>query len=62
MITTRTFVLVAASLLVTLTGCRSKNKTRRIAAEVGGQIIYVDELDEKIVAEVFELRSMALTR
>ena len=60
MITTRTFVLVAASLLVALTGCRSKNKTRRTAAEVGGQIIYVDEVDEKIVAEVFELRSMVL--
>jgi hypothetical protein len=59
----RRFVTVAVVALAVAAhaGCRSKqHQARRVAAEVAGQTIYVDELDEKIVAEIFELRSMAL--
>lgn len=53
---------VAASLLLGLGlgGCHAKKPGRRAAAEIGNDVIYVDEIDEKITAEVFELRSMVL--
>jgi protein-disulfide isomerase len=60
MVLSRARMIVAVGLLMAVQGCHAKSKDRRVAAEVAGQKIYVEDLDAQIVAEVFELRSMAL--
>lgn len=54
--------LVLAVLVVAGGGCRSHNKPRQAVAQLGGETIYLDEVDKLMAPELFEMRAAMLDK